>query len=556
MRKYFLKQFHKISLFTKKTGLSLKIWIFLFFLAAVKIFLVGEQNLTAFANAKHDDQLFIKLAENLLNFKWLGDFNNLTLAKGPFYSMWIAFSSFFHIPLLFSQHLLYIFAILILIIALKPLFAKKWPLVLIFAVIIFNPMNYTDGPATRVTREGIYQPLAILVIAFFIAIMVRIKKNPKNIFFWSLFGGFALSAFWLTREEGVWILSFIVPATVYCLFSTWKEKIAPIEKRMLIYVMPFAILFFLIGTLSAVNYFYYKSFNVVEFKSPEFLDAYGALTRIETSHWMRNIPVSTEQRMLAYNISPAFAELKKQLEGNIGKGWTKISDQNAPSENNGEIKGGWFMWAFRDAVAKAKYYDNGKNALDYYSRLASEINLACEKKELDCYPKRSSMNPPWNPSYNKPLAKNLYKAFLYTIRFEGFNPIPTASVGKVEQLDLFQKMTFEKFSDGSSNSRINILAEIGKYYQLIVPLALVLSFFIFLVKLFKDKFWKDPLWLINLFLLAAISARIILVSLIETTSFPAIGNQYLSPVYAIVLLFTLLNLFSFFSKEEPKLKGK
>jgi len=540
-----------LSSLARKTGFPLSAWAIFLFLAGLKVFLVSGQDLTAFGNAKHDDQLFVKLAASLLKFQWLGEFNNLTLAKGPFYSMWIAFSNFLHVPLLLSQHLLYIFACLVLAVALKPLFSKIWPLIAIYAIVLFNPMNYTDGTATRVTREGVYQSLALFVIALFIGLMLRLKHSPKKIFLWSLSGGLALSAFWLTREEGVWILPFVVPAAAYCSFFAWKKKIAPAKKRLLLCAMPFAILILSICAVSAVNYIYYKSFNAVEFKAPEFLAAYGALTRVKSNHWMRNVPVSKEKRMLIYEVSPAFAELQKSLEGKkIGGGWTKISNQNAPSENNGEIKGGWFMWALRDAVQSRDFYKNGRIALDYYARLADEVNFACEKKELDCYPERSSMLPPWSPQYNRPFLESLQESIVFLITFKDFNAVPSASLGKEENLELFRDITREKLSAGSVNGRINALARIGRTYQAIFPYLLALSALLFLSNFFRKQFWERKIWWISLFLIFPIAARIAMVSLIHATSFPAIGNQYMSPVYSLVLLFTLLNLLSPFVIKE------
>lgn len=542
----------RTSTFAKKSGFTCRAWAFFLLLAGIKLFLVRGQGLFAIGNAKHDDQLFVKMADTMQHFKWLGDFNNLTLAKGPFYSMWMVLTDFLHIPLLFSQHLLYVVACLVLVLALKPLFSKSWPLFFIYAVVLFNPMNYTDGTATRVTREGVYQSLTLLVVALFIGLMLRLKQGPKNILFWSASAGIALSAFWLTREEGVWILPFAVPVCAYCIFLAWKQKKPQLKKRIALYALPFLMLLASIHLISAINYFTYRSYNVVEFKAPQFLDAYGALTRIKTDHWMRDVPVSAEQRMLAYGVSPTFSELKKVLEGNIRKGWTKISDENAPSENNGEIKGGWFMWALRDAVERKDFYSDGKTALEFYARMAEEINLACEKKELNCFPKRSSMNPPWNQNYNQPFLKALQKSIVFTATFKDFNPVPSASLGKEENQDLFREITNERFADGSSNKRIEILGKIGRAYQAGAPYLISLTFLIFLAGFFQKQFWQRKIFWINVFLLAAIGARMVIIAIIETTSFPAIGNQYVSPAYALVLLFMLLNWLSFFSTENSK----
>jgi hypothetical protein len=42
-----------------------------------------------FTSASADDALFLNNAENLSNGKWLGTFNQLSLVKGPFYSVFL-----------------------------------------------------------------------------------------------------------------------------------------------------------------------------------------------------------------------------------------------------------------------------------------------------------------------------------------------------------------------------------------------------------------------------------------------------------------------------------
>ncbi len=82
---------------------------FLAAIAAGQLWLVSAVPIMGAAGASHDDALFARLAVSLLSGDWLGPYDNLILAKGPFYSMWIAAVAWLGTPLFLSQA---VFAIL------------------------------------------------------------------------------------------------------------------------------------------------------------------------------------------------------------------------------------------------------------------------------------------------------------------------------------------------------------------------------------------------------------------------------------------------------------
>jgi len=365
----------------KFLNLPLWLWCLMTLLSILKIWLVAGQHIFAEAEAASDEWVFIDLANNLIHFHWLGSYNISTLAKGPFYPIWIAFSYFIHVPLFFSQHLLYILACIILTIALRPLFKKSWILFIIFAIILFNPISFTDGPATRIIREGIYPALTLLVVALFAGIFLRVKGNFKNILLWSVGAGIALSCFWLTREEGIWIMPFAILISGYSLFIIWKEKGKQWKAKIMLIILPFILLYSSIIVISTINYYDYGIFNTVEFNDPAFLSAYGALTRVKGPVWMADVPISAAQRQIIYSISPAFSELKPFLEGDLGKRWAQSGNPIEPNE----IQGGWFMWALREAVSQAgskmlpiyRFY-NSNTGEHFYTMSEAEKNSLTE----------------------------------------------------------------------------------------------------------------------------------------------------------------------------------
>lgn len=433
-------------------GFPLYFWLLIIFFSLFKLFLLSGQHIFALGYAGHDDRLFINIANNLLRLHWLGDYNKFTLAKGPGYPIWIAISYLLGVPLLFSQYLLYILACIMLIIALKPLFLKNYLwLIIIYLVVLFNPSSFSNQIATRVIREGIYPALSLFIIAFSIGILVRRDKTIKNITVWMIGLSIMLSYFWLTREEGVWIMPFLISILLFTAFKLWREREKQWKLKSVLLIIPFIILFFSILTVSSINYYKYGIFSTVEFNNSYFLEAYGSLTRVKDKEWQQFLPVSREKMSKIYAVSPAFKKLEPFFDGDIGQGWAKTSSV-LQLKNPSEIGGGWFMWAFRDAVAAAGYYDNGKDAMNYYKQLSVEIDAACTKKELDCFGKRATMMDPFYKEQIGPIFDSTIKTTEYLISFKGSDISQTvSSIGDKDSLDLFSKMTHEPIYVDSSN---------------------------------------------------------------------------------------------------------
>lgn len=398
--------------------------------ALLKLWLVSDLSIVAIGTAGHDDRLFLNLAVNLLRGEWLGTYNVLTLAKGPFYSMWIAALFVAGFPLLIAQQVLYILATLFFVMTIRPLFAKLLPLAILYVVVLFNPMTYT-WHCLRVVREGIYPALSIFVLAGVIAIMLRVNERRARYLAISIITGFLLSAFWLTREEGIWIVPSLLVLVIWTLVKSIRQK--DTLRPLVACSLPWLVLLLSLGAVATLNFYRYGVFTIVEFKARPFLDAYGALCRIKPVHWIPDVPVPRETRLRLYKLSSAFAELEPFLEGEIGRGWIrKYSD---------EIPGGWFMWALRDAVAAAGYGTSGTKAMAFYQRMAEQINGACGEGRIDCVASRSSMMPPWHADYNRTFFQTFSEGASYMAAYQDFSAGRGQSQGPDKLLVLFRDLT-------------------------------------------------------------------------------------------------------------------
>jgi len=193
---------------------------------------------------------------------------------------------------------------------------------------------------------------------------------------WGVLLGISAAAFWLTREEGIWVLPGATLLIGSAGWNSWRagERFRPLLVPMLAATVCAV---GMVGTVSAMNYRYYGWFGTVEFRAPEFLSAYGALQRPISSEQIPYVPVTRETRRKLYDVSPAFAELKLVPGRHHRTVWAANSDDvtGRPPEDR-EIAGGWFMWALRDAAAAAGHAHSAREALDFYSRIGRVIALA------------------------------------------------------------------------------------------------------------------------------------------------------------------------------------
>jgi hypothetical protein len=187
--------------------------------------------------------------------------------------------------------------------------------------------------------------------------------------------------FWITREEGVWVLPGFAAIILYFLFKNYKhrDRFRLIIKSLTLYTL--AALVIPLST-AYVNYFKYGSFQTVDVKSSSFVNALNALNNVDIGEEVQYLPVSQKKREAIYKVSPSFKELESYFEG-AGKDWAKPGC-SIYKHTCGDYAGGWFMWALRDGVASLGYYKNPIRVAEYYERLAKEIHSACNKGALKC----------------------------------------------------------------------------------------------------------------------------------------------------------------------------
>ena len=433
-------------------------------MVALKLWLVAAQPVVAHGNASFDDRLYLALAEQVLKGNWLGPYSQFTLMKGPMYSLFIAGTFLSAVALPIAQHLLYLLGCILLVLALRPCFDASWQAFGTFTLLWWQPMSYVE---LDIVRQNIYTPLTLLLFAGLCALQTRRAARVYIRLAWGALLGTAAAAFYLTREEGIWIL----PATALLIgISAWNSWRAGERLRPLVASAGTATICAtaILVTVCTLNYRYYGWFGTVEFRAREFRSGYGALQRPVPSEQMPNVPVTHDVRLKLYQVSQSFAELKPCLEGPIGLEWANYSDflTGRPGEEL-QIGGGSFIWALRDCVIASGHGNSAREALDFYRSLGAEINRACDEGRITpARTRRDTMMPGWRTGQTQRILQTTPGYLADFLLFKDFSAYPTESWGSAELLTLFRDLTRWRLAHSNEAPELDVPASHVDDYRL------------------------------------------------------------------------------------------
>lgn len=520
--------------------------------------------------AVFDDQLFVRLAASMGMGDWLGPYDALTHAKGMFYSLFILANHLTGLPLKLTEHALYLLVALLAARAVAQLVGARRLALPLFAVLAFCPYAWTQ-PAARIVREGLYMSLSLLVFILW----ARWFAGPRPGMRLGVAVGVASAAYWLTREEGVWLLPALAVLALPWLIGAYRNlpvgslaRRARATGRALVarLGLPLVVFAVLLGLCATLNYAYYGVFRLNDLRDgTPFARAYGALARVKHDTWRRYVVFPVEARHKVYAVSPAARELSPFFEGQDGRFWVVVSRAYpAPwgcaddlPRCNDEILSAWFVWALREAVGRAGYYRDALGTDRYYRRLAKEINLACDQGKLDCHPKREGLAPIWRAHYLGDTLDTSLRVFNTLAHFAnhplgGRQDSLTAEQRWLLEVASNSRFGAEAASDSApagalrrDNLRLALTQAIASGYALATPVLAGAALLAYLGLLAAYRFGRVPHrngWAIVLStaLLVAVATRVALLGYLEATAIPSNNIQYLSAALPFFLLFITL----------------
>ncbi|MCX5494234.1 hypothetical protein OSH11_05955 [Kaistia dalseonensis] len=372
---------------------------------ALKLFLAAYLPLIILPFAIHDDALFLRLGLNIANGNWLGPYNELTLAKGPGYPLFLALSHLSGMPLPLTIALFQLFAIAAACWAVLRLTRSMNVACALFVVLIINPVAYLSD-FSRILRDQIYWSQSVAVFSIFAVLFLAPPSRTLHALLLGVVAGLLLGWTWLSREEGIWfapgLLLLFLGAAVLYRPSNWSlggpfsttpkarsnqtREFGPGARRSILMgaaaaVLSFGLVHVLFMTANAIAY---HSFIGVDFKERRFEEALGILQSVEEGPRIPLVPVSLQARRKIAAVVPSYRTVEELLApGGVLNGWERLGCTYFP-HTCGEITGGYYMWALRQAVAWSGHYGSPSDASLAFAELGAELKQACADGRLSC----------------------------------------------------------------------------------------------------------------------------------------------------------------------------
>jgi len=360
----------------KKTKISDYMWLLIAVGAAIlRIGMMMRTPIYALANYKHDDLLLVTLAQHLQEGEWLGPYNNLTLVKGISFPVFLALCNRFCIPYLFGMGLFYTGAVILFVTAVREQISNRWVQLGIYLFLLYSPAMLSVDAQQRVYNCALVPGAILLVFAGVLGVFFRRHRSWKTVLVWSCFLGFAFPFFWHLRNDTMWMLPFVLTGTGISIFCIIKKNgfHKGTAVKSLICLIPVLTLVFSNLMIAGINQKHYGLFVVNDRSGSSEAEFISRLMEMDEKSENPNVWVSQKAMKKAVEVSPALQEIQPQIEEMFQSGWA----------SGGEIVGDIVVWAFRDAMEAAGYYQGNAPETDaFYKRATVELDQAYEDGRL------------------------------------------------------------------------------------------------------------------------------------------------------------------------------
>ena len=289
--------------------------------------------------------------------------------------MFLAIAYKAHVPFKMAEHLVHLLAGATIAWASIRVSGSRIVGVVLFSVIALDPA-YLGGTAARVTRDGLYGSLCLLLIGTVVLSLSFVPGLVRHgarwwlplVFALGVIIGFIAAAYYTTRDERIWLVPSVLVA-VAAGVATWRGGRQFIVRVALVTLMMFVVggvtAMLCLQVVSSRNSRFYGTDVVSDVVDGEIARAYSQWQRVRTGDEQDYIPVNRSQREAVYAISSSAAELQPSLEE---PGWWR-----GCSEPTCEIVGGAFVWAMRDAALEAGHYRTGAETQRFFGEIADDI---------------------------------------------------------------------------------------------------------------------------------------------------------------------------------------
>ncbi len=367
----------------------------------------------------HDDTLFVKWVSNLIQGNWLGEYGSKTLIKRPLYSVFVALCNGMGISVMLALGLFNVFAACICILAFRKVICNRIFKTCLYFYLLLSPVMYNFSYTQRTYRMSIIPPLVILIISALAGLFFRRKENIRNMIPWTVLSGLSVGVFWNVREDSVWMLPFIGGASICLLIALIVENGKDKKKLVLkIALISFPALSILLsnGIIKKINQYHYGVATISEIDNSSFGEMMNLIYSVKQDKEIEYVQVNHDTVERLCEVSPTLNSIKKEID------WIYDSDWQlwGTGADDGEIEGGYFLWAIRDAVEQAGYYGSAVSAERFYEKVVNELKTGFETGELqkqDRYVSSSLINR-WKDYYPSLLADKISETVKWLVNYE------------------------------------------------------------------------------------------------------------------------------------------
>ncbi len=533
--------------------------------AIIKQILVANIPITPYPNQGYDDNMMVDMAVQIRAGDWLGEYTSNTLVKGPFFPFLLAVINYLGFSYIGVMNLIYTIACIYFIYTIKDIFKTKKSLFAIYLILLFNPVSYAFWTLQRVYRNGITLAQAIVVIGSLFAMYQRRNKKVRDMLPFAIIGGLTLASLWLTREDGIWILPFVLVVTLIVLISILYMKIKEKKKfkitktlvgKVIVSILPLIILFGSMNLIRTINYAKYGVYVYNEINDGYFGKVIKAMYSVKTDEDIQYVTVTRNKLNKIYEYSETLSSIKPQMEASMDA-W----DYNDRHPGDTQVEDGWFWWALKEAGENAGIYENAQTANEFYRKVYEEIEQAKKDGNLETQMSMpSNLMSPWKASYWVELPKTMIEITWYIINFEDVETVNYAvdipddadgirrfeaftnnlAVGNTEDtnVDYITKYT-EKYVD-----RLNFIGNIYQISGAVIAIIAFICYIIMTMKLIKSKDKSDTLdaWLLITGVGLSLVVLILGVSYNHITSCYSKYYMYLSGAYPLVTIVCIASI--------------
>ncbi len=475
------------------------------------------------SNMVYDDALMMSKLFSLIDGKYFGIYNALTLVKGCIYPLVLFIAYKLHISYSIFLTILYILSCIYFTLSLKSITKRKWILVVIYIVLLFNPVSYSIELLQRLYRNS----LSIIEILFFLGVIFRILTNKKESVYNYIFLGLIISIMYLTKEENIWVFVILFLVYIYKLYKKHKFK------NIMYYLIPLFEIIICLNIVCLINYKYYKIYTYNELNKSEFKKAYTNILKIKDENNKYNVPITKNTLYKLYEKTTVFNLNKKNIDLMYEMG----------AEENGEIYSGNMVWYFKSFVFAANQFKSGEESERYFYYLNKEIEELFKKGE---FKKKFSFFSIFinAPTFNdiKKLPKALLNTIIYTSSYKDIKVINNKNYSNWKY-DKKYRIYYFQYYDYHNTAKIvkkspllyEILRNIYKYLTIILSIPCLIIYIKNIKKIDKLNILLHVILITYLIIICGVTYT-------HVVSFDALRYGYLGNIYLLQNMFILLNL--------------